>query len=56
MLLIYILATCLMSLLVFSLSRDKGKHTKYARKNSPVITPKEGLKQSFTRQYAIEIN
>lgn len=56
MLLVYLLIISLVSLFAFSMSREKGKNTKFARKGANAISPKCETAQSIDTSEVIEIN
>ena len=57
MLLIYLLVFFVVVLLVFSLSKETGKNTKYARKGANAIaTDKQQAQHSIRPTKVIEIN
>lgn len=56
MLLVSLLVISLVLLLIFSMSREKGKNTKFARKNANAIAPKHHSAQSIDTSEVIEIN
>ena len=56
MLLIYLLIVPLVLLFVFSLSREKGKNTKYARKGANAIALQQETHQVVDTSNVIEIN
>lgn len=56
MLLVYLLVISLVVLLAFSLSRETGKNTKYARSGANAIAQKRETNQSIDTSNVIEIN
>ncbi|MFT5923132.1 MAG: hypothetical protein ACI9LE_000106 [Paraglaciecola sp.] len=56
MLLVSLLVVSLVLLLAFSMSREKGKNTKYARKNADASFPKKASSQSIDTTEVIKIN
>lgn len=56
MLFVYVLIILLVVLLGFSLSREKGKNTKFARKGENVIGQKSQNAQPINSSSVIEIN
>lgn len=56
MLLIYLLVFFVVVLLVFSLSKETGKNTKYARKGANAIAEKPRTHHSISSSKVIEIN
>ena len=56
MLLVSLLVISLVLLFVFSMSREKGKNTKYARKGANDIAQKNETPQSINTSEVIEIN
>jgi hypothetical protein len=56
MLLVYLLVISLVLLFAFSMSREKGKNTKFARKEANAIAQKQKTSQSIDTSSVIEIN
>ena len=56
MLLVYLLVSCLFLLFVFSMSQEKGKNTKFARKGANVIAQKQEAPRSINTSKVVEIN
>ncbi|GAC20192.1 hypothetical protein [Paraglaciecola arctica] len=56
MLLVYLLVISLVLLFAFSMSREKGKNTKFARKDANAIAQKQETTQSVGTSGVIEIN
>jgi hypothetical protein len=56
MLLVSLLVISLVFLFVFSMSREKGKNTKFARKGANAIAQKRETTQSIDTSEVIEIN
>jgi hypothetical protein len=56
MLLVSILVISLVLLFAFSMSREKGKNTKFARKGANAIAQKQATSQPFDTSEVIEIN
>jgi hypothetical protein len=56
MLLVSFLVISLVLLFVFSMSREKGKNTKFARKGANVLAQKRDTTQSIDTSKVIEIN
>jgi len=56
MLFVYLLFVSLVVLLGFSLSKEKGKNTKFARKGANAIVQKQETTQSIGTSHVIEIN
>lgn len=56
MLLVYLLIVSLVLLFVFSVSQEKGKNTKFARKGAVAISPKCETARSVDTSEVIEIN
>lgn len=56
MLLIYFLVMSIVVLLVFSLSKETGKNTKYARKGAPHVTEKQQASVRLPTTHVIQIN
>jgi hypothetical protein len=55
MLLVSLLVICLVLLLAFSMSREKGKNTKFARKDANATTQNQGTSQSTHTSEVIEL-
>jgi hypothetical protein len=56
MLLVSLLVISLVLLFIFSMSREKGKNTKFARKGANAIVPKRETDQPIDTSEVIEIN
>ncbi|WP_198556656.1 hypothetical protein [Paraglaciecola sp. MB-3u-78] len=56
MLLVSLLVISLVLLLAFSMSREKGKNTKFARKGANAIAQNQDTSQSMDTSEVIEIN
>lgn len=56
MLLVYLLVICLFLLFVFSMSREEGKNTKFARKGANAIDRKQKTTQSVDASKVVELN
>jgi hypothetical protein len=56
MFVVYLLVISLVVLLVFSLSRETGKNTKFARKGADATAAKRETPQSIDTSNVIEIN
>jgi hypothetical protein len=55
MLLVSLLVIFLVLLLAFSMSREKGKNTKFARKGADAMPQKQGTSQSIQTSEVIEL-
>ena len=51
MFLIYLLVICLILLLAFSISKEKGKNTRFARKDVNLIAKKSAKKDRHINQF-----
>ncbi|WP_339722741.1 hypothetical protein [uncultured Paraglaciecola sp.] len=56
MLLVSLLVISLVLLFIFSMSKEKGKNTKFARKGANAIPPKKESSQPISASEVIEIN